>query len=113
MSEVTVRAEAEVSGLEWPVGSVHTVERTPHVEGLIREGYVTEVSDQAPDEEPAPPEDTPAAEGKLGVAVTAVPSKHDNVDTWRAFLTAQAIPYTADQAEDAVELQSLWENHQK
>jgi hypothetical protein len=105
MSEVTVRAEAEVSGLEWPVGTTHTVERTPHVDAMIREGYVTEVE---PDSETEP-----TGEGNLDVAAVAVPTDKDNADTWRAFLTSQHIDYTPDQAEDAVELQILWENHQK
>ena len=107
---VTVRAEAEILD-RWEVGSLHTVARTAFVDKMIETGYVT-VVDENPDTEPEPIGGA-TAKADMTVAVTAVPARDADNDTWRRFLTDQGIPYTADQAEDVTQLQDLWDAQQK
>lgn len=98
MSNVRIRGRISTTTLKR--GEERTVERTPQVDGLIREGYVTVVGGEKAAVEALPEPETPVDE-----PITA-PSRSASKQDWRDFLDAVGIKFEEDLTRD--ELIALW-----
>lgn len=96
MATVTIEGSLSPSA-ELPRGERRKVQRSEHVDRLIRKGFVVVVDedgDVVPTPEPTGPE---------------APAKNASTDAWRDFLTAQSVEFDPDATRD--ELVDAWDAH--